>query len=84
MQERLPLLAAHVGVGIAQHKPDSGEEVTLSRSIAPNDDIGAGGEGLDYGLLLVAVERSICKIIEDWQCDDIRRIERVIAHLLKP
>jgi hypothetical protein len=54
VEKGLPLLAAHVCVGIAEDESNGGEEVTLARTIAPDDDIGPGREGLDDGLILVA------------------------------
>jgi len=50
----LALLATQVDVGIAKDEADSGEEVALSGSIAPNNDISPWGEGLNDGLILVA------------------------------
>ena len=42
-------------IGIAQDKSNGGEEVTLARSVAADDNIMLGREGLDDGLVLVAV-----------------------------
>lgn len=58
MEQRLPLLLSHLCVGIAEHKPNGGEKVTFSRSIATNDDIMFGREWLNYSLFLVAERRS--------------------------
>jgi hypothetical protein len=55
MEEGLPLLAAQVGVGIAEDKTDGGKEVALSGAVAADDYIGSRGEGLDDGLVLIAV-----------------------------
>lgn len=56
MQQRLALLAAHVLVVVAEHEAHGGEEVALARAIAPDDDVALGREGLDLGLVLVALE----------------------------
>jgi hypothetical protein len=53
VQQRLALLAAHVVVVIAQHEAHGGEEVTLARSIAANNDIALRREGLNLRLVLV-------------------------------
>lgn len=53
MQQRLPLLAAHVVVIVAEHEAHRREEVALARPIAPDDDITPGREGLDLRLVLV-------------------------------
>lgn len=55
MEKSLAFLATHLGVGIAENEADGGEEVALARSISADDDIGTGGEGLNDGLVLVAV-----------------------------
>ena len=55
MKQGLTLLLAHLSVGIAEHKADRGEEVTLARPITTDDYIMLGREGLDDGLLFVAV-----------------------------
>jgi hypothetical protein len=61
VQESLSLLAAHLSVGIAQNESDGGEKVTLSGTIATNDNIVFGREGLDNGLVLVAARASCQK-----------------------
>lgn len=54
MEEALPLLATHLGIGIAEDEADGGEEVALSGAIAADDDVGLGGEGLNDDLFFVA------------------------------
>lgn len=54
MQQGLSLFATHLGVGIAEDESDGGEEVALAGTIAADDDIVLGREGLDDGLVLVA------------------------------
>jgi hypothetical protein len=55
MQQSLSLLSSHLGVGIAEHKTDGGEEIALPGAVATNDNIVLGREGLDDGLVFVAV-----------------------------
>lgn len=40
MEKTLPLLATHLGVCIAENKPDGCEEITFSRTVATDNDIG--------------------------------------------
>jgi hypothetical protein len=40
MEKTLPFFATHLGVGIAENKPNGCEEVTFSRTITTNDDVG--------------------------------------------
>jgi len=54
VKERLSLFGAHLCVGIAEHESDCREEITLARSVAPNDYIVLWGEGLDDCLIFVA------------------------------
>jgi hypothetical protein len=54
VQERLTLLAAHLGIGIAKNESNSGEEVALARAIASNNNVSARRKGLNNGLVLVA------------------------------
>lgn len=58
MQQPLSLFAGHLGVGIAEDEPDGCEEVTLAGAIASDDNVCAGGEGLNDRLVLVAVGKS--------------------------
>jgi hypothetical protein len=58
VQQRLPLLLAHLRVGIAENEPDRGEEVALSGPIAPNDHVVLRREGLNDRLVLVAGTKS--------------------------
>ena len=55
MKESLALFSAQVGVGVAENEPNGREEVTLTRTIAPDDDIVFGRKGLNDCLILVAV-----------------------------
>jgi hypothetical protein len=55
MKKSLSFLTAKMGVSIAENESNGGEEVTLARTIAADDDIVFRGEGLDNGLVLVAV-----------------------------
>lgn len=55
MEETLALLTAHLRVCIAEDEANRREEVTLSRSIAADDDVGLGREGLNDRLVLVAI-----------------------------
>lgn len=55
MQQSLTLLSAEMGVGIAEDEANGRKEVTLSRTIATDDDIVLGRKGLDDRLVLVAV-----------------------------
>lgn len=57
MKKRLPLFATHLRVGIAEHKSDRREEVTLSGAISSDDDVEVRRKGLDDGLILVAIAR---------------------------
>jgi hypothetical protein len=77
VQQGLALLPAHVGVRIAEDKPDRSEEITLARTIAPDDDIGAWRKWFYDGLILVAVRRGVSGL-------EIQRFRRVSAYLLKP
>jgi len=54
MNESLPLLAPHLRVSIAEDKPDGGEEITLPRAIATDNDIELWREWINNGLVLVA------------------------------
>ena len=56
MQQSLALLAAHVLVVVAEHEAHGGEEVALAGTIAADDNVALGREGLDLGLVLVALE----------------------------
>ena len=58
MQESTSLLATHLGIRIAKHKPDCGEEVAFPRAIATHNDIVLRRKGFDNGLFLVAVRNS--------------------------
>lgn len=55
MQKSLALLPTEVGVGITEDKPNRRKEVTLSRTIAADDDIVFRREGLDDCLILVTI-----------------------------
>jgi hypothetical protein len=77
MQESLTLLAAHLSVGIAQNESNSGEEVTLARTITTNDNIVLWREGLDDGLVFVAARASCQK--RSWLEMGVKS-----THLLKP
>lgn len=57
MKESLSLFSAHMSVGIAKDETDSSEEVAFPGSIATNNDIVLGREGLDNRLILIAVSR---------------------------
>lgn len=57
MKESLSLFSAHMGVGIAKDKTDSSEEVAFPGSIATDDDIVLGREGLDNCLILIAISK---------------------------
>ena len=39
VEKSLSLFATHLSVGIAQNKPNGGEEVTLARAITTDNDI---------------------------------------------
>lgn len=54
MKEALTFLSAHLCVGIAQDEPNRCKKITFPRSIAADNDVCLGREGLDDGLLLVA------------------------------
>lgn len=56
MKKSLSLLSPEVSVGITEDETNRGEEVTLARTIAANDDIVFRGKGLDNCLVLVAIE----------------------------
>lgn len=62
MKKSLPLFSAHMGVGIAKDKADSGEEVAFPGSIATDDDIVLGREGLDNRLILIAAPKQSINI----------------------
>ena len=55
MEQSRPLLTSELCVGVAEDESNCCEEVTLARSIAADNDIMFGREGLDYGLILVTV-----------------------------
>ena len=55
MKQGRPLLTSKLCVGVAEDESNRSEEVTLARSIAADNDIMFGREGLDYGLVLVTV-----------------------------
>lgn len=54
MKQGLPLLFAHLSIGITQHESNGSKEVTLPGAISSHDDIMLGRKGLDDGLFLVA------------------------------
>ena len=58
MKQRLALFPAHLSICIAEDETNSGEEVGLSGTIATDDDIALGREGLDDCLLLVTLRLS--------------------------
>jgi hypothetical protein len=58
VQQSLPLFAGHLGIGIAEDEPNGGKEIALARTIATDDNIRAGREGFDDGLILVAMRKS--------------------------
>lgn len=58
VEESLALFAPHLGVGIAEDEANRGEEVTLARTVATDDDVVLGREGLNDRLVLVAAEQS--------------------------
>ena len=64
MQEGLSFFATHLGIGIAEDKSNCGEEVTLARAVATDDDIVFWRKGLDDGLVLVAITGA-CQIQRD-------------------
>ena len=55
MKKGLSFLSTQMGVGIAEDEANGREEVTLSGTIATNDNIVFRREGLDHGLVFVAV-----------------------------
>ena len=55
MKQGRPLLTSKLCVGVAEDESNRSEEVTLARSIAADNDVMFGREGLDYGLVLVTV-----------------------------
>lgn len=59
MQKSLTLLSAHLGVCIAKHETDRGEEVTLAGTVAADYNIVLWGERFDDRLVLVAVETPV-------------------------
>ena len=72
MQQSLSLLSSHLSICIAEDKTDSGEKIALPRAVATNDDIVFGREGLDDGLVFVAIFKdgvSIFRIIGRTQAD---------------
>ena len=56
VQQRLPLLGPQVRVLVAEDELDGVEEVGLAGAVPADDDIVAGVEGLDDGLLAVGLE----------------------------
>ena len=73
MEESLSLFATHLRVCIAEHESNRGEEVAFPGTIATNDHVGFGGEGLDDGLLLVTADILV-----------MGDANGGVAHLLKP
>ena len=63
MQKGLTLLSSEVSIGIAEDKSNCGEEVTLARTVAPDDDIVFRRKWLDNGLVLVARQSMSMKSI---------------------
>lgn len=64
VQQSLSLFATHHTVCIAEDEADGSEEVTLPRTIATNNDIGSGGERLDFSLVLITTKsQNISKLI---------------------
>jgi hypothetical protein len=53
MKERLPLFSSHLSVGITEYELYCLEEVTLSRTIAPDNDIVFRREGFCDSLILI-------------------------------
>ena len=58
MQESLTFLSAEMSVGIAEDESNSREEVTLSRTIAADNDVVFRGEWLNDRLIFVAEVRA--------------------------
>lgn len=56
MKEGLALLLAKFRVGIVQHEPDSGKEITLSRAIPSHNHIHSGTKGPHNHLVSVGFE----------------------------
>lgn len=55
MKKSLSLLATHLCVCIAQNETNSGEKVTLARTVTADDDIVFGREGFNDCLILVTI-----------------------------
>lgn len=72
MEKTLPLLTAHLGIGIAENEADGCEEVTFTGTIAADDDVGLWRKGLDDGLFLVATMKELAT----WGLTEERR-ERI-------
>ena len=56
MKERLPLFSSHLRIGITEDELYGFEEITLSRAIAPDNDVMLRREGFGDSLILVAVK----------------------------
>lgn len=52
----MAFLPAHLSVGVTEDESNRREEVTFAGSIATDDNIRLGREGLDNGLVFVAGE----------------------------
>lgn len=59
MEQGLSLFPPHMRVGIAKNEANSREKVTLTRTVAADNDIMFGGERLNHGLILVAIHAII-------------------------
>ena len=68
MEQSLSLLPSHLCVGIAENETNGGEEVGLSGTIATDNDIKAGREGFDDGLVLVGLE-ALDDYLLDMHCE---------------
>jgi hypothetical protein len=53
MQQRLPFLARHVVIRIAQHEANSSEKVGLAATIPADNHVGFWTEGFNHSLFLV-------------------------------
>jgi hypothetical protein len=58
VKQSLALFPSHLRVGIAQNEANSGEKITLSRTIAADNDIVFWGKGFDDRLVFVTIERA--------------------------
>ena len=63
MQQSLSFLPSHLSVGVTEYESNSGEEITLARSIATDDHIVFWREWFNDRLFTIAMDVSLARIL---------------------